>query len=133
MAIVILELEVLTRQMDLAIVGKVDHTVAVLNHRYLAKHPNVQMLSEGSQDQHIRFSSDFSGHEAMRHQVTQHLDWQLQTMWYPGVNNQPNGPGPLVSRILHGLITQLLRLVTPPLMVVQLLTPLQDQGEPPVH
>ena len=65
----------LARHLDLPIVGKDDHVVAVLYHRDLAKHPNVQILSEGSQDQHIRFSSDFSSHEATKNQVTQHLDW----------------------------------------------------------
>ena len=40
---------------------------------------------------------------------------------------------PLESRILYGLTTQLLRLVTPPLLVVQLRTLLQDQGEPSFH
>ena len=67
MASVVLELEVLGRHADLVIVGKDDQIVAVLNHRGLAKHPNVQILSEGSQDQNYRFSLDFSGREATRH------------------------------------------------------------------
>ena len=91
MVIVVLELEVLARHLDLVIVGKGDHVIVVLYHWDLAKHPQVQLLSESSQDRHIRFSSDFSGHEATRHQETQH--WHLQTMWYPGVNSQPYVPG----------------------------------------
>ena len=122
------DLEVLAQQLDLVMVGQDDHIVPVLHRRNLAKHPNFQIQSEGSQDQQLQFSSS---HEAMM-QVTQHLDWQFQfqTMWYPVAINPPNAPGPLLSKILHGLTTQLLRLVTLPLLVVQLPTLLLDQGEP---
>ena len=77
MAIVVLELEVLARHLDLVMVGKGDHIVAVLYHRDLVKHPNIRIQSEGSRDQHIQCFSNFSGPEAMRQQVTQHLDWQF--------------------------------------------------------
>ena len=80
---VILELEVLAQHLDLVMAGKDDHIVAVLYHRDLAKHPNVPIRSEDSQDQCTQFFSDFAGLEAMKHQVTQNLDWQLQTMRYP--------------------------------------------------
>ena len=59
----ILELEVLAQHLDLVMVGKDDHIVAVLYHRDLAKHPNVRIQSEGSQDQHTQFSSNYSGPE----------------------------------------------------------------------
>ena len=59
MEIVILELEVLAQHLDLVLVGKGDHIVAVLYRRDLAKHQNVQIQSEGCQDQHIQFSSEF--------------------------------------------------------------------------
>ena len=59
MEIVILELEVPAQHLDLVMVGKGDHIVAVLYHRDLAKHPNVQIQSEGSQDQHTQFFSNF--------------------------------------------------------------------------
>ena len=49
------------------------------------------------------------------------------------VNNPPNALELLLSRILHVPPTQLLRFVTPFLLVVQLLTFLQDQGEPSFH
>ena len=65
-------------------VGQDDHIFVVLYCGDLARHPNVQILSEDSQDQYIQFSSDFSGHGAMMHQATQHLDWQLQTVWCRG-------------------------------------------------
>ena len=52
-------------------VGKDDHIVAVLYHRDLAKHPNVLIQSEDSQDQRTQFFSDFAGLEATKHQVTQ--------------------------------------------------------------
>ena len=86
-------LEVLARHLDLVVVRNVDHIVAVLYHQDLARHPSVQLLSEGFQDRHIRFASEFVNHEATRYQVTQHLDWQLHTVWYPGVNTQQNAPG----------------------------------------
>ena len=47
----ILELEVPVQQLDLAMLGKGDHIVAVLYRRDLAKHPNVLIQSEDSQDQ----------------------------------------------------------------------------------
>ena len=40
----------------------------------------------------------FPGHEAVMHQVTQHLDWQLQTKWYPVANHPPNAPGPILQK-----------------------------------
>ena len=52
---VILELEVPVQQLDLAMVGKDDHIVAVLYHRDLAKHPTVLIQSEDSQDQRSQF------------------------------------------------------------------------------
>ena len=52
MAIVVLELEVLARHLDLVIVGT-GCLVVVLYHRDHAKHPHVQLLSEGSQDRHF--------------------------------------------------------------------------------
>ena len=89
-----LDLEVLAQHLGLVEMGQDDIIVAVLYRRDLAKHPNVQIESQGSQDRHVQFSSDFSGHEAMMHQATQHLSgWQLQTMWYPEANNPPNAPG----------------------------------------
>ena len=51
METVILELEVPVQQLDLAMVGKGDHIVAVLYHRDLVKHPNVLIQSEDLQDQ----------------------------------------------------------------------------------
>ena len=97
----------LARHLDLVIVGSDNHVFAVLYHPDLARHPNVQILSEVFQDRHIRFSTDFSNNEAPTHKVTQHLDWQLQTMRYSVVNIQPNALGPLVSNILHGLTLRL--------------------------
>ena len=61
----ILELEVPAQHLDLVIVLKDDHTAAVVYHRDLVKHPNVQIQSEGSQDQRTQFFSNFSGPEAM--------------------------------------------------------------------
>ena len=78
------------------IVGNDDRSVAVLYHRDLAKHPCVPLLSEGSQGSH-----EAPGQRSI-------WDWQLQTVWYPGAL------GPFVSKILLGLTTQLLQLVTPP-------------------
>ena len=52
--------------------GKDDDIVAVLYHRDRAKHPNDQLLSEGSQDQLFGSLQEFSGYDAVRHQVTQH-------------------------------------------------------------
>ena len=114
--------------LDLVMVGKDDHIVAVLYHRDLAKHPNVPIQSEDSQDQRTHFFSDFAGPEAMKHQVTQNLDWQLQSMRYP-----PNAPELLLSKHLHVPATQLLRLVTPPPLAIQLQVLLRDQGEPSFH
>ena len=51
-AIVVLELDVLARHLNLVIVGNDDRSVAVLYHRDLAKHPCVPLLSEGSQGSH---------------------------------------------------------------------------------
>ena len=62
-AIVILDLEVLAQHLDLVMVGYDDH---ISLQRDLAKHPNVQILSEISQDQHLHFPP--------LHQVKQHLD-----------------------------------------------------------
>ena len=53
--------------------AKHDHIVAVLCRRDLAPHPNIQ-ISVGSFPRSA-YSSDFSSHEAMMHQVTQHLYW----------------------------------------------------------
>ena len=135
METVILELEVPAQHLDLVMVGKDDHVVAVLYHQDLAKHPNVLLQSEDSQDQRTQFFSVFAGPEAMKkHQVTQNLDWQLQTMRYPVMNNPPNAPELLFSKKnLHGPATQLLRLVTPPPLAVQLQVLLQDQEEPSFH
>ena len=55
METVILELEVLVQQLDLAMVGKGDHIVADLYHRDLAKHSNVLIQSEDSQNQRTQF------------------------------------------------------------------------------
>ena len=112
METVILELEVPAQHLGLVMVGKDDPFVAVLYHRDLALHPNVPMQSEDSQDQRTQFFSFFAGSEAMKHQVTQNLDWQLQTMRYPVMNNPPNAPELLLSGNLHGPATQLLQLVT---------------------
>ena len=90
----------LAQHLDLVMVGKDDHIVVVLYHRDLAKHPNVPIQSEDSQDQRIQFFSDFAGPEAMKHQVTQNLEWQLQTMRYPVMNNPTNAPELLSSRNL---------------------------------
>ena len=130
---VILELEVRAQHLDLEMVGKDDNVVAVLYHRDLAMHPNVPIQSEDSQDQRAQFFTDFAGSEAMKHQVTQNLDWQLQTMRYPAMNNPPNAPELLLSKNLHGPATQLLRLVTPPPLAVQMQVLLQDQEEPSFH
>ena len=43
-------LEVPAQHLDLMMVGNDDHVVAVLYHRDLAKHPNVLIQSEDSQD-----------------------------------------------------------------------------------
>ena len=69
----------------------------------------------------------------MKHQVTQNLDWQLQTMRYPVTNKPPSAPELLLSKNLHVPATQLLRLVTPPPLAVQLRVLLQDQEEPSFH
>ena len=61
--LVILDFEVLAQHLDLLMVGKDDHSVAVLYHPDLAKRPNVRIQSEGS-----------PGPEAVSHQVTQNLD-----------------------------------------------------------
>ena len=53
-------------------------------------------------------------------QVTQNLDCQLQTVRYPVMNKPPNAPELLLSKNLHGPATQLLRLVTPHPLAVQL-------------
>ena len=111
-------------------VGKDEHIVAVLFHQDLNKQPNVLIQSEDSQDQRTQFFSDFAGPEPMKHQVTQNLDWQLQTMRYPVMNSPPDAPELLVSKNLHGPATQLLRFATPPLLAVQLQVLLQDQEEP---
>ena len=55
METVILELEVPVQHLDLVMVGKDDHIVAVLYHRDLAKHPNVLIQSEDSHDQRTQF------------------------------------------------------------------------------
>ena len=55
METLILELEVPVQQLDLAMVGKGDHIVAVLYHRDLAKCPNVLIQSEDSQAQRTQF------------------------------------------------------------------------------
>ena len=68
--IVVLELKVQARHLDLVMVGKDDHVAVVLCHRDLAKHPNVQIQSEDSQDQRDQFFSDFEGPEVMKHHVT---------------------------------------------------------------
>ena len=107
--------------------------VAVLYHRDRAKHPNVPIQSGGSQDQRTQFFSDFVGLEAMKHQVMHNLDWQLQTMRYPVVNNPPSAPELLLSGNLHVPATQLLRHVTQPPLAVQLQVLLQDQEEPSFH
>ena len=91
----VLALEVLAQHLGLVMVELRDHIVEALNHLDLATHPTVQIQSEGSQDRCIQSSSNFSGHEAMRHQVTQNLDWQFQTMWYPAVSKLPNAREPL--------------------------------------
>ena len=93
--------------------------------------PSIQ--TEDSKDQRTHFFSDFAGPKALKHQVTQNLDWQLQTMRYPVMNNPPNALELLLSRNLHGPTTQLLRLVTPPPLAVQLRVLLQDQEEPSFH
>ena len=126
MGIVILELEVSAQHLDLVMVGEDDIIAAVLYHRDLAKHPHVQIQSEDSQDQRTQFFSNFSSPEAMKHQETQNLDWQLQTMRYPVANNPPNARELLSSKNFHGPITQLLRL----LVAVQPPSLLQYQGEP---
>ena len=133
METVILELEVPAQHLDLVMVGEDDHIVAVLHRRDLAKHPNVLIQSEDSQDRRAQFFSDFAGPEAMKHQVAQNLDWQLQTMRYPVMNNPPSAPELLLSENLHGAAIQLLRLVTPPPLAVQLQALLQDQEEPSFH
>ena len=71
--IVILDLEVLAQNLDL-VMGQDDHNVAVQSHRDLARHPNVLILSEGSQDQRTQFFSNFARFYAMKHQETQNLD-----------------------------------------------------------
>ena len=98
----ILELEVPAQHLDLVMVGKDDHIVAVLYHRDLAKHPNVLIQLEDCQDQSTQFFSDFAGLKAMKHQVTQNLDWQLQTMRYPVMNNPPSALELLLPKNLHG-------------------------------
>ena len=55
METVILELEVPVQQLDLAMVGKGDLVVAVLYHRDLAKHQDVLIQLEDSQDQRTQF------------------------------------------------------------------------------
>ena len=130
----ILDLEVPAQHLDLVMVGKDDHIVAVsLPSGSCQASKRSDSVGGFPRTACTQFSSDFSGHEAVMHQVTQHLDWQLQTRWYPVANQPPNAPGPLLSKILHGLTTQLLRLVTPPLLVVQLPTLLQDQEQPSFH
>ena len=49
---------------------------------------------------------------------------------HPVMNNPPSAPELLLPMILHGPAIQLLRLVTPLLLAVQLQVLLQDQGEP---
>ena len=88
--VVILALEVLAQHLSLVMVETNDHIVAALFHVDLVRHPTFQIQSEGSQDQRIQSSSNFSGHEARRHQVTQNLDWQFQTTWYPVVSKLPD-------------------------------------------
>ena len=46
-------------------VGQDYHIVAVLHHQDLAKHPNVPIQSEDSQDQRSLFFCDFASPEAM--------------------------------------------------------------------
>ena len=63
----ILESEVLAQHLDLVMVGKDDHIVAVLHLPDLAKHPNVLIQSEDSQDQRTQFFLRFRrsrSHEA---------------------------------------------------------------------
>ena len=67
METLILELEVAIQHLDLVMVGKEDHIAAVLlHHRDLAKHPNVLIQSEDSQDQRTQFFKDFAGLKAMK-------------------------------------------------------------------
>ena len=57
----------LAQHLDLVMVGKDDHIVAFLYHRDLAKHPNVLIQSEDSQDQRTQFFLRFlksRSHEA---------------------------------------------------------------------
>ena len=63
----------------------------------------------------------------MKHQVTQNLDWQLQTMRYLVMNNPPSALEMLLSKNLHVPATQLL--ATCDSTSVHLLVLLQEQEE----
>ena len=77
-AMVVLDVGSAGTTSGLVIVEKDDHIVIVLYNWDIERNPNVQLLLEGSQDRHIRFSSDFSTDTTF---ALSNISYQLSNFW----------------------------------------------------
>ena len=116
-----LELEVLAQHLDLVMTGKDDHIADALCHRALAKHPNVQIQSvpRSACSVLVKFrrsrSHDAPGNAESRLAASNNVvsSGEQATRWWGGA---------LFKDPPWANHTTVLRLVIPPLLVVQLLT-----------
>ena len=120
----ILELEVPV-QLDLAMVGKSDHIVAVLYHR----DHSVGGFPRSAHSVLLRFRRSRS------HEAPSNAESGLATSNNEVSSDEQSTIAPelLLSKNLHVSATHLLRLVTPPPLAVQLQVLLKEQKEPSFH